>query len=69
MEIILLEKIENVGGIGERVRVKSGYARNYLIPKGKATAAWRSPARTERCSTKSWDCGRSPSRLDRGRRS
>jgi large subunit ribosomal protein L9 len=39
MEIILLEKIDNVGGIGDRVKVKSGYARNYLIPKGKATLA------------------------------
>ncbi len=39
MEIILLERIENVGGIGERVKVKSGFARNYLIPKGKATLA------------------------------
>lgn len=39
MEIILLEKIDNVGGIGDRVKVKSGYARNFLIPKGKATLA------------------------------
>ncbi len=39
MDIILLEKIENLGGIGEKVSVKSGYARNYLIPKGKATIA------------------------------
>jgi large subunit ribosomal protein L9 len=39
MEIILLEKVDNVGGIGDRVRVKSGYARNYLIPQGKATLA------------------------------
>lgn len=39
MEIILLEKIDNVGGIGDRVKVKSGYARNYLIPQGKATVA------------------------------
>jgi large subunit ribosomal protein L9 len=39
MEIILLEKVDNVGGIGDRVRVKSGYARNYLIPHGKATLA------------------------------
>jgi large subunit ribosomal protein L9 len=39
MEIILLEKIDNVGAIGDRVKVKSGYARNYLIPKGKATLA------------------------------
>ncbi len=39
MEVILLEKVDNVGGIGDRVKVKSGYARNYLIPKGKATLA------------------------------
>jgi large subunit ribosomal protein L9 len=39
MEIILLQKVENVGGIGDRVRVKSGYARNFLIPQGKATVA------------------------------
>ncbi len=39
MEIILLEKVDNVGGIGDKVRVKSGYARNYLIPQGKATLA------------------------------
>lgn len=39
MDIILLEKIENVGSIGDRVKVKSGYARNFLIPKGKATLA------------------------------
>jgi large subunit ribosomal protein L9 len=39
MEIILLEKVDNVGGIGDRVKVKSGYARNYLLPQGKATLA------------------------------
>jgi len=39
MEIILLEKVDNVGGIGDKVRVKSGYARNFLIPQGKATLA------------------------------
>lgn len=39
MDIILLEKIDNVGGIGDRVKVKSGYARNYLLPQGKATLA------------------------------
>ncbi len=39
MEIILLEKIDNVGGIGAKVAVKPGYARNYLIPQGKATLA------------------------------
>ncbi len=39
MEIILLEKVDNLGGIGDKVNVKSGYGRNYLIPKGKATLA------------------------------
>ena len=41
MDIILLEKIDNVGGIGDKVTVKPGYARNYLIPQGKATVATR----------------------------
>jgi large subunit ribosomal protein L9 len=39
MEIILLEKINNLGILGDRIKVKPGYARNYLIPKGKATTA------------------------------
>jgi large subunit ribosomal protein L9 len=39
MEIILLERIENVGSIGDRVTVRPGYARNFLIPQGKATFA------------------------------
>ena len=39
MEVILLEKVENLGGIGERVKVRSGYARNFLLPKGKAALA------------------------------
>ncbi len=39
MEIFLLETIDNVGRIGERVHVKPGYARNYLIPQGKAAVA------------------------------
>ncbi|HCK82893.1 MAG TPA: 50S ribosomal protein L9 [Candidatus Competibacter sp.] len=39
MEIILLEKVANLGALGDRIKVKPGYARNFLIPKGKATAA------------------------------
>jgi large subunit ribosomal protein L9 len=39
MDIILLEKVANLGSVGDRVKVKSGYARNFLIPKGKATLA------------------------------
>ena len=39
MQIILLEKIVNVGNLGDVVNVKHGYARNYLIPQGKAKRA------------------------------
>jgi large subunit ribosomal protein L9 len=39
MEIILLEKIANLGKIGDRVKVRSGYGRNFLLPQGKATLA------------------------------
>jgi large subunit ribosomal protein L9 len=39
MEVILLEKIANLGGLGDKVSIKSGYARNYLVPQGKAVAA------------------------------
>jgi large subunit ribosomal protein L9 len=39
MQIILLEKIANVGNLGEVVKVKDGYARNFLIPQGKAKRA------------------------------
>ena len=39
MEVILLEKVANLGNIGDRVKVKSGFGRNYLLPEGKATLA------------------------------
>ena len=39
MQIILLEKVLNVGQLGDVVKVKDGYARNYLIPQGKARRA------------------------------
>ena len=39
MEIILLEKIENLGAMGDKVIVKPGFGRNYLVPQGKAKAA------------------------------
>jgi len=39
MQIILLEKVANVGGLGELVKVKDGFARNFLIPKGMAKRA------------------------------
>ena len=39
MQVILLDKIGNLGNLGDQVTVKSGYARNFLIPKGKAVMA------------------------------
>jgi large subunit ribosomal protein L9 len=45
MQILLLEKITNVGNLGDVVKVKDGYARNFLIPQGKAKRA--TPANLE----------------------
>ena len=39
MEVILLENIENLGSVGDKVSVKSGFARNYLVPQAKAKVA------------------------------
>jgi large subunit ribosomal protein L9 len=39
MEIILIQKVANLGNIGDKVKVKAGYGRNFLLPQGKATLA------------------------------
>ncbi|MDX1266888.1 MAG: 50S ribosomal protein L9 [Oceanisphaera sp.] len=39
MQVILLDKIAKLGGLGDQVTVKSGYARNFLLPQGKAVLA------------------------------
>ncbi len=39
MEVILLEKVANLGNLGDKVTVKAGYGRNFLLPQGKAAAA------------------------------
>ena len=39
MDVILLEKVQNLGKLGDRVAVRSGYARNYLLPQRKAVPA------------------------------
>ena len=39
MQVILLERVENLGGLGDEVSVKNGFARNYLLPQGKALMA------------------------------
>ena len=41
MQVILLEEVQNLGNLGDEVKVKSGYARNYLIPYGRAVIANR----------------------------
>jgi large subunit ribosomal protein L9 len=42
MELILLEKVKNLGDLGDVVKVKSGYGRNFLLPQGKALTATES---------------------------
>ena len=42
LKVILLEKVENLGGLGEKVNVRNGYGRNFLIPEGKAVPATES---------------------------
>jgi large subunit ribosomal protein L9 len=39
MQLILLQKVKGLGNLGDKVNVKPGYGRNYLVPQGKATAA------------------------------
>lgn len=39
MELILLQKVTNLGTLGDKVKVKPGYGRNYLVPQGKAVPA------------------------------
>jgi large subunit ribosomal protein L9 len=46
MKLILLEKVQNLGDLGQRVKVKAGFGRNYLVPQGKAVAA--TPVNIER---------------------
>nr|WP_321362253.1 50S ribosomal protein L9 [uncultured Hyphomonas sp.] len=49
MQVILLERVENLGAIGDEVKVKNGFARNFLLPQGKALMAnERNRARFER---------------------
>ena len=46
MQIILLDKVVNLGALGDIVKVKDGYARNFLIPSGRARRA--TPCRTRK---------------------
>ena len=66
MQVILLEKVVNLGQLGEVVKVKEGFARNYLIPQGKARRATEAAikefegrrAELERAQTEKFDAAR-----------
>ncbi|MDH3638725.1 MAG: 50S ribosomal protein L9 [Gammaproteobacteria bacterium] len=67
MEVILLEPIQNLGELGDLVKVKAGYARNYLIPQGKAAPATEeNRARLEQRRTEFEDAA--ATRLDQAKR-
>ena len=55
MQIILLEKVVNVGNLGDIVKVKDGYARNFLIPKNLAREATKGNLKSVEQDRKKWD--------------
>ncbi len=54
MKVILKSNVENLGGIGDTVKVASGYARNYLIPKGLAVEATKGNIRQFESEKETW---------------
>ena len=54
MQIILLEKVLNLGNLGDIVKVKDGYARNFLIPTGKAAALPKLPKQNSMPNALNW---------------
>ena len=64
MQIILLEKIANVGNLGDVVKVKNGFARNFLIPQGKAKRATPENLKMHRGAGAPSSKTRPPSKLD-----
>lgn len=69
MEVILLEKVRNLGELGQEVRVKSGYARNYLIPFGKAVIASKESREAFETRRAEFEKAQSESMADASRRS
>ena len=55
MQIILLDKVVNLGNLGEIVKVKDGYARNFLIPSGRARRATESAKAEFEARRAEWD--------------
>jgi len=60
MEVILLEKIQNLGKLGDKVKVKPGYGRNYLIPRKKAVPATATTSRSSKPSAPNSSACRTP---------
>jgi len=74
MNVILLDKVENLGNIGDLVTVKPGYGRNYLLPKGKAALATKENiaefearrAELEKASAEEYEAARARAQLIEG---
>jgi len=62
MQVILLEKVHNLGTLGDSVQVRPGYARNFLIPKGKAVLA--TPANMAEFESRRADLERQQARIE-----
>jgi ribosomal protein L9 len=63
MELLLKQNIEHLGRLGDVVKVKSGYARNYLLPRGLAVAVTKTTSpRSSARAPRPWPRSRSASR-------
>ncbi len=54
MQVILLDKVANLGSLGDQVNVKAGYARNFLVPQGKAVPATKKTLNTSKHVALNW---------------
>ncbi|SUH40195.1 50s ribosomal subunit protein L9 [Salmonella enterica subsp. enterica] len=54
MQVILLDKVANLGSLGDQVNVKAGYARNFLVPQGKAVRLPRKTLNTSKHVALNW---------------
>lgn len=54
MQVILLDKVANLGSLGDQVNVKAGYARNFLVPQGKAVPATKKTLNSSKHVALNW---------------
>lgn len=54
MQVILLDKVANLGSLGDQVNVKAGYARNFLVPQGKAVPATKKTLNSSKRVALNW---------------